>query len=159
MAASSSDVHLLLLPPSAFLPDDVGARLFSQILAPPPGNLQLPTGPTASCRAPRLLWLSTTAVFANNVVGLRAAAASGWLAVVLAKCDGARRLSPPRPQHSFLPSRLSPTGVPLLLPPLLPSHGEWFSFLPGFGFDFTRDWSDPPSLFSLFSSEMIFVMS
>jgi len=146
-AAASSDVHLLL----SFLPD--GARLFSQIPAPAsPGNLQLPTGPTASCRAPRLLWLSSAVFFTN--VGLRAAAASGWLAVVLA----CRLLSPPRP-HRFLLSRTSPT-VPLLLPPLLPSHGKWFSFLPGFGFDFTRDWSaDPPSLFSLFSSEMIFVMS
>merc|ERR550532_1338046 len=55
--AASSDVHLLL----SFLPD--GARLFSQIPAPASaGNLQLPTGPTASCRAPRLLWLSS-AVF------------------------------------------------------------------------------------------------
>ena len=141
-AAASSDVHLLL----SFLPD--GARLFSQIPAPaPPDNLQLPTGPTASCRAPRLLWLSSAVFFTN--VGLRAAAASGWLAVVLA-CR--LLLSPPRP-HRFL--RLSPT-VPLL-PPLLPSHGKWFSFLPGFGFDFTQDWS--PSLFSLFSSEMILVMS
>jgi hypothetical protein len=145
--APSSDVHLLL----SFLPD--GARLFSQIPPPaPPANLQLSTGPTASCRVPRLLWLSSAVFFTN--VGLRAAAASGWLAVVLA-CR-LRLLSPPRP-HRFLLSRTSPT-VPLLLPPLLPSHGKWFSFLPGF--DFTRDWSPvPPSLFSLFSSEMIFVMS